>query len=292
MSIETVAVTGGNGFIGEAILEDLRDHGYKTVNLARGKRREDVSHQYVRTDLLDAGNVYGSLATADADAVVHMGTIPAPGGNPDYEVYESATMSTYHVLEAAANLGLESACIASSVNVMGALYQDPLIEVEYLPVDEDHPVTPRDPYAVGKHALEVTCDGFGSWESTLGTIASLRYPWVADTDAIREKYATEDRSLDAVEWDGTGHNELFTYLHIDDATAIARKAIEAEFDGHERFWAVASDTTVDAPSESVAAEFYPDTERRSALSGRESLVSIEKAQRLLDWEPHHSWTDI
>lgn len=106
MAIATVAVTGGNGRIGEAILESLTDHGYRTVNLARGKQREDVSDEYLQTDLLDAGEVYGSLAASSADAVIHMGTILAPGRHPGYVVYESNVVFSYHVLEAATELGL------------------------------------------------------------------------------------------------------------------------------------------------------------------------------------------
>lgn len=293
MSIETVAVTGGNGRIGEAILADLADEGYQVVNVARGKRREEVSHQYLRTDLLDAGNVYGSLAESDADAVIHMGTIPAPYSNPGYEVYESNVMSTYHVLEAATGLDLEAACIASSINAMGSSYQEAPMEVDYLPVDESHRLTPRDPYATGKHALEVTCDGFGRQETDPVTISSLRYPWVAREDELRERFADADRSLDAVGEDTTGgRNELFAYIHISDAAEIARKAIEADFEGHERFWAVAADTSVDAPTREVAERSYPEAESRKSFSGRETLASIDKARDLLDWEPEYSWTDL
>lgn len=57
MRLDTVAVTGGNGKIGEAILRRLSKHGYRTVNVARGKQREDVSDEYRTTDLVDAGDV-------------------------------------------------------------------------------------------------------------------------------------------------------------------------------------------------------------------------------------------
>ncbi len=36
MSIETIAVTGGNGKTGGATLAHLSDHGYEAVNVARG----------------------------------------------------------------------------------------------------------------------------------------------------------------------------------------------------------------------------------------------------------------
>lgn len=105
MTLSTVAVTGGNGKIDEAILRDLEDEGYETANIARGRRREEVSDAYVTTDLLDAGETYGALAKTGADAVIHMGTIPGPNNHPQYKTDESNAMSAMHVLEASESLG-------------------------------------------------------------------------------------------------------------------------------------------------------------------------------------------
>ena len=64
---EAVAVTGGNGRVGKHVLEHLASEGYRTVNLSRGKREEDHSDAYIRTDLLDAGEVLdGRLLFYDA----------------------------------------------------------------------------------------------------------------------------------------------------------------------------------------------------------------------------------
>jgi nucleoside-diphosphate-sugar epimerase len=290
---KTVAVTGGNGRIGRVTLAHLSDSGYEAVNVARGKQREDVSDGYRTTDLLDAGEVYGSLAAAGADAVIHMGTIPDPRGNPGFRVYESNVMSTYHVLEAAAELGIESVCLASSINAMGAIYQDPPMDVRYLPVDEDHPLTPRDPYATSKHALEVTADGFGRQEGPPHTVSSLRYPWVATEEQLRDVFLEGDRTFETVGLDGgNAHDELYTYLHIEDAAEVARLAVEADFEGHEPFWAVGSDSNMETPTPELVEAAYPDVEVRDEFSGHEALVSIEKAQSLLGWSPERSWRNL
>ena len=291
MTIETVAVTGGNGKIGTAIIAELNDHGYTTVNLARGKKREGVSDSYITTDLLDAGQVYGSLAKSDADAVIHMGTIPNPRGHPGYLTYESNVMSSYHVLEAATELGLKAACLASSINAMGGVFQDEPMEIGYLPVDEEHSPTPRDPYATSKHALEVTADGFGRLRDA-PTISTLRYPWVMSDEEIETHLVDADRSVDAVDPEEvTARDDLYSYLHISDAASIARLAIEADYDGHERFWAVAADTTMDEPTADLAARYYPDAEVRGDLSGTRGLIDISKAERILGWAPTVSWHD-
>ena len=294
MTLDTIAVTGGNGKIGEAILEHLSDHGYETVNVARGKRREEASDRYVTTDLLDAGETYGALAKYDADAVIHMGTIPNPYRNADHRVYESNVLSAIHVLEAADGLGLESVVLPSSINAIGSEHQERPTAVEYLPVDEAHPRTPDDSYGIAKHAMEVTADGYGRRPSTDLTIASLRYPWVTTDEEMREYFREADRSLDALDdvHPATGREVLFSYLAVPDATTIARKAVEAEFDGHEAFWAVASDTTADAPTADVVEAFYPNAEVRTTFDGTEGIVDLSKAEELLGWTPAHSWREL
>lgn len=286
-----VAVTGGNGKIGEHILEHLDEHGYDTVNVARGKQREDVSDEYVTTDLLDAGEVYGALAKSDVDAVIHMGTIPNPYSHQGYRVYESNVMSGVHVLEAAEALGLESVCLASSINAMGAEHQTRPPAVEYLPVDEEHPRTPDDIYGIAKHALEVTADGIGRRPSTSVTISSLRYPWVTTEEEMREYFVERDRTLPALDdvHPATGEDVLFSYLNVDDGAAVARKAIEADYDGHETFWTVAPDTTADVPTAELAERYFPDADVRGELEGHDTLFDLSKAAELLDWEPEHSW---
>jgi len=293
MGIDRIAVTGGNGKIGEAILEDLDTHGYHTVNVARGSQREEVSDEYRRTDLLDAGQVYGSLAASEADAVVHMGTVNRPTRSSGHVCYESNVMSSWNVLEAATELGLEAVVLPSSINVMGAAYQEAPTYVESLPVDEDHPLTPRDPYAISKEAIERAGAGVGRMPEA-PQVAALRYPWVATREDQREEFVEQDRSLDGLDdaWHHTTRDVVFSYLDIDDGAAIARRAVEADFDGFEAFWAVAGDTTASAPSADIAEKYFPEAEIRGSLTGRESLISTDKAAELLDWTPQNSWTDI
>jgi nucleoside-diphosphate-sugar epimerase len=294
MTIDTIAVTGGNGKIGEAILDHLSDHDYETVNIARGKQREDVSDRYVTTNLLDAGDTYGALAKYGADAVVHMGTIPDPYSNPDFRVYESNVLSAVHVLEAADELGLESVCLASSINALGSEHQERPADVRYIPVDESHPRTPDDSYGIAKHAMEVTADGFGRRPSCDLTISSLRYPWVMTDTEMREAFIEIDRSLDVLSnvHPATGRDVLFSYLAMTDATSIARKALEADFEGHELFWAVAGDTTADAPTSALIEEFYPGVTVHEPPEDYETLFDLSKAESLLGWEPTQTWREL
>lgn len=289
--MNTVAVTGGNGQLGSALLGELANRGYRTVNLSRGVRRESVADQYLRTDLLDAGEVYGSLARADPDAVAHFGTIPRPDETPSHVTFRSNAMTPYHVLEAAGDLGIETVVLASSLSAMGAGFEDE-VDVRYLPVDEDHPLTPTNPYGLGKQVAEVVGDGFGRREQAPTTVASLRFPIVMDDEELRTIFAEADRTPSGVRSAGffeTARKTLFAYLHRDDAVALAVRALMAEFEGHEVIFGAAPDTTIDAPS-SELADLY-DATVRIPFEGYERLITTEKAEQLLDWQAERSWRD-
>lgn len=289
----TVAVTGGNGKLGGAVLEELVETGYYTINIARGSCREQVSDEYRTTDLTVAGEVYGSLASADVDAIVHAGTIPDPSSHPGHVTFSNNVLSTYYLLEAARALDINSVCLASSINAMGAYWQSSPIRVQFLPADESHPDLPGDPYGLAKQVIEFIADGFARGTSAPGTISSLRYPWLPTNEEAREAFAEPPRTPESVDHEsggGGGRDDLFSYLHLNDAARAARCAIEAEFNGHERFWVVADDTTMDTPSAHLV-EMY-DGVSDPGFSGHESLINTSKAQRILGWRPKRSWRNL
>ena len=70
-----------------------------------------------------------------------------------------------------------------------------------------------------------------------------------------------------------------------------RRALEAPIDGAEVCIVAAADTVMPQPSAALMAEVYPDVPLTRPLEGRETLLSIERARRLLGYEPEHRWQD-
>lgn len=293
MSAKTVAVTGGTGRIGPTVVRTLSDAGYRVVNCSRSGG--SVGDANLRADMTDAGDTYGAFATADADAVVHLGMLSEPGHDPGHVVYESNAMSTYNVLEASESLGIDTVVVASSMSALGASFEPGPVRLSYLPVDEDHPLTPSNPYGLGKQVVEVTADGFARRPDGPETIASFRFPWMPTEAQMRETFLNADRRLPALRQSENFHtirNTLFAYLGQEDAADAVRRALEADFEGHERFWVAAADTNADVETAELVDEEYPDVETRRSFEGYESLVSAEKARRMLGWEPEQSWREL
>lgn len=291
MTTDTVLVTGSNGNVGTAVVEDLLAQGYRTVGLDQAREPAGDPDEYWTADLLDYGEVRAALDDVAPDAVIHLGTAPSPRGLPNHTTYESNVVTTYHVLEAAAAEGVECVAIASSLNVMGAIFQDAPIEVEYLPVDEDHPLTPRDAYALGKRTIELQADGFARRRGPPTKIATLRLPLVASETVMRDQFAARDRTLEAIDDDSWAvREELFSYVARPDAARAFRRALEADFSGYESLFVSAADTTMDTPSPRIVAESYPDATDRG-VDGHETLIDTTRAERVLDWTPERSWRE-
>lgn len=295
--VATVAVTGGNGRIGRAVLAHLSDAGYRTVNLSRGSREESHADAYLRTDMLEMGEVYGSLAKSDADAVVHLGMIPTPEGGPGYRTFESNAMSTYHVLEAAGELGVETVALASSLSAVGGGFEPEPITVDAVPLDERCPQRPSTSYGIGKQSLEVVADGFARRADGPTTITSLRYPWVVDDATARETFVEPDRRLAALRDSPdflTQRNTLFAYAHMADVVELVEETVTATFEGHERVWVSAPDTVTETPTEALIEAVYPEADVREGFPDSEyaSLVDTSKAQSLFDWTPQRRWRDL
>jgi nucleoside-diphosphate-sugar epimerase len=292
MRLETVLVTGSKGSVGAGVVAELKRAGYRVVSVDREAGTPAAAATHRTVDLLDPEAVEGAVAESDPDAVVHLGTIPHPLDRPGHETYESNAMTTYHVLEAAAEAGVERVSLASSVNAMGAVFQEEPMDVEYLPVDEEHPVTPRDPYALGKRTIELQADGFARRVGEPSSVASFRFPFVADAAALRRWFYEPERTLASIDGESMAtRNDLFAYVALEDAARAIRRGIETDLGGHERFFVSAPDTTMRTPTETLVDECYQDADGDD-LSGRDPLVSTEKAKRLLGWEPERSWRDL
>jgi len=165
-------VTGGAGFIGSNIVEELLTQGAKVRiidNFATG-RRENLDPFKNKVDLREVDICdLGSLKTAvrGADFVLHQAAIPSvPKSVIDPITSHNADVTgTLHVLWAAKEAGVKRIVYAASSSAYGDSPQ--------LPKQEDMPSKPISPYGLMKHVGEEYCRLFSQLYG-LETV-SLRY---------------------------------------------------------------------------------------------------------------------
>jgi NAD(P)-dependent dehydrogenase (short-subunit alcohol dehydrogenase family) len=101
----TVAVTGGSGKLGRAVVAALIDEGWTVINFDRVPS-SDSRARFIRTDLTDYGQVVEAISGIDevhrgVDAVVHLAAIPGATFAPNVATFDNNLVSTFHVFQAA-----------------------------------------------------------------------------------------------------------------------------------------------------------------------------------------------
>lgn len=277
-----VLVTGGSGRVGQFTIRDLLANGHETVNAdQRPPPPDGPPVRFVETDLTDVGQVAGALA--GSDALIHLGAIPAPYRHPDEVVFGNNTRATFAALQAASLLGVKKAAIASSGSAYGTAYAPTRVVPRYVPLDEDHPLLNHDCYGLSKEVDERTAEMFH--RRTGMQVAALRFHWVAlpeELAALRPAGMEDPAGLARLLWG---------YVDARDAASACRRAIEADGVGFAAFNIVAADTLSTDPTEDLIRRHLPETEIRSPIPGAAGAFAIDKAKRLLGWEPRHSWRD-
>ncbi|RSL29763.1 NAD-dependent epimerase/dehydratase family protein [Salibacterium salarium] len=150
--MDKVLVTGGCGFIGSHIVDQLLEEGYETIvvdNLVSGKLenidKSDVSFYLCNINSAEFQTV---VETESPRYIIHQAAqVSVPSSLSDIFHDENINIrGSLNVMEAAKNNNVEKIVFASSAAVYG--------EPQYLPIDEEHPIAPLAPYGVSKYAVE------------------------------------------------------------------------------------------------------------------------------------------
>jgi nucleoside-diphosphate-sugar epimerase len=279
-----VLVTGGSGKLGRAVVDDLLSHDFEVVVLDRVPPGQ-VGCPYVRIDLTDYGQVLEAFSCVDdryshVDAVVHLAAIPAPGLIPDAATFLHNATSTYHVFQAARVAGIRRVVWASSETVLGLPF-GPDSPPPYLPVDEEYPARPATAYSLAKHLEETMAAEFCRWDPGL-TMVGLRFSNVM-APADYERFPSFDSDPALRCWN------LWGYIDARDGAQAVRLALAYPEPGREIFVIANADTVMSRHSADLATEVFPDVPVTRRLEPHETLLSIDKARRLLGYEPRHTW---
>lgn len=277
-----IAVTGGSGKLGRHVVDRLRTGGHDVVNLDNHGERWTG---WTSIDLTDYGQVIDALGgihgeQPPAEAVVHLAAIPAPGLHPDAATFHNNMVTTFNVLHAAIRLGITRVVTASSETVLGLPFDTP---PPYVPVDEDYPARPESVYSLGKHLEETMAIELCRWHPQL-TITALRFSNVMDVEDYAE-FPAFDADPMLRKWN------LWGYIDGRDGAQAVERALARGTTGFDRFVIASPDTVMSRGSADLVAEVFPGVEVRGDLGEHETLLSIDKARRVLGYAPEHSWRD-
>lgn len=288
--MKNIVVTGGSGKAGRAVCRNLVENGYNVLNIDIQPSRDPVCPFY-KVDLTDLGQVIDSMQWSGGkdhpfrkfnrpDAVVHLAAIPAPEMQPDDVTFRNNIMSTFVVFDAAVRLGVKRIVWASSETTLGLPF-GPDNPPAYAPVDEDHPMRPESAYSLSKDLGEEMARQFQRWNPDT-TFIGLRLSNVMEPEDYR-KFASWQDDPHLREWN------LWGYIDARDAAQAVRKSLHVDFVGADHFIIANADTVMERSNSELMKGVFPEVPTRAGLGEHETLLCIDKARRVLGYEPQHSW---
>jgi UDP-glucose 4-epimerase len=207
-----VLVTGGAGYIGSVVAEELLEDGHEVVvydNLSKGDRASvQPGAKFVHADLLDGERLRRTLGEERIEAVIHMAADSLVGESVLHpaKYYQSNVVAGLTLLDAMRDQGVRRLVFSSTA----AVYGEPAKQ----PIEETDPTNPTNPYGETKLALEHAL----SWYEKAYDLhyASLRYFNAAGaSERCGEAHEPETHLIPAVLQAATGRRS-FVEIYGDD----------------------------------------------------------------------------
>src|SRR5690349_16271903 len=239
-----VLVTGGAGYIGSVVTEQLIGDGNEVVvydNLSKGHRDAVVAGvELVEADLLNSDKLKQTLHERQIEAVIHMAASSLVGESVEHpnKYYQKNVIAGLVLLDAMLACDVKRLVFSSTAAVYG--------EPETQPIEESAPTTPTNPYGETKLAFEHALKWF---DRAFGLrYASLRYFNAAGATAnCGEDHDPETHIIPITLQAATGqrsHVEIYgedyptpdgtcirDYIHVIDLARAHIQALEALSEG-------------------------------------------------------------
>ena len=268
--MKKIVVTGSDGFVGKHLVVSLKNTGYQVVEIdyAQGN------------DLTDAKCLN---FVSDFDyIIIHLASrsfVPQSFENP-FDFYRDNYLMTLNVLEAARKAE------ARVIFFSSYLYGTP----KYLPIDENHPLAPHNPYAQTKLICEKLCEGYNR---DFGLDIVVFRPFNIYGNGQNESFLIpsiiKQAKLGTIKLKDPRPKRDF--IHVLDVISAVKKVIEIQPKGYLVFnlgsgksYAIDEVTKIVAESigRELIIEFTNEYRKGEVL---DTVANNSKIQHMLDWIP-------
>lgn len=308
----TVFVTGGAGYVGSHCCKAFHQAGWNVVtydNLSRGWRDLVRWGELIEGDILDEARLASAMADVKPDAVAHFAAFAYVGesvGDPGL-YYRNNTLGSMALLDAMKAAGVDKLIFSSTC----ATYGIP----DRVPMTEDTPQSPINPYGWSKLFVEKILDDYGHAHGIRSV--KLRYFNAAGADSdgeTGERHEPETHLIPLAirgmmqdgfeltifgdDFDTRDGSCVRDYIHVADlADAHARALGYLQEGGESNVFNLGTGTGTTVKEIVDAVERVSGQQVRKSVGPRREgdppalVASAEKARDVLGWTPQNSDID-
>lgn len=308
-----VMVTGGTGYIGSHVVQQLKKDGHFVLvydSLEFGSRKSVRDTPIIEGNIANEEFLAQVFSTHAIEAVVHMAAYKAVGESvaQPYRYFKNNVAGTLSLLETMHRSGVKYLVFSSSAAVYGT--------PEIIPVSEKNVVHPESPYGETKHMVERLlywydqCHGLrsvslryfnaagASLDASIGedwTYSQNLIPWVMKA-ALGKIPALQIFGNDYPTPDGTAIRDYIHVLDLADAHVKALHFLQKEQRSEIFNLGVGKGTSVqeifEAAQRISGVQIPVEYVARRAGDPAAVWADNSKAKQLLGWQPQYTLEDI
>ena len=296
-----IFVTGGAGYIGSICVEELLQHGHDVIvfdNLSEGHRMAiDPRATFIQGDLNDSKSVSLAINTSRPDAVMHFAAnaLVAESMQNPYKYFHNNVCGGLNLLNAMIENGIRRFVFSSTCATFGT--------PDRVPVDEDTPQNPINPYGESKLMFERILRWFDQIHAL--TFVVLRHFNVGGaSEKYGEHHRTETHLIPRILQVALGrlpHAEIYgtdfptpdgtcirDYIHVQDLASVHILALSADRSGFYNLGTGGGTSVREVINacRKITGHAIPTIERpRRAGDPARLIASSERARDSLGWKP-------
>ena len=296
---QSILVTGGAGFLGAHLARALALKGERVVvydNFSAGlpANLSDVSNKLdiVNGDILDLSFLMQTMTKAKVKKVIHTAALFSFTSCVEKPVLTAKVNveGTINLLEASRILGVTRFLDVSSEETYGSF--------QYEPADEDHPLSPTQPYAITKMAAERYEDFYRRYFGL--DVVIIRTSWVYGPGLPRSRPPKSfiENSLKGLPTQmDSGADHRVDHTYIDDFLQGALLAFEAEQPQSRVFNIASGQAHTFREMAQMVAEIIPGADitvgaglmkySPEVSAPQKGALNIDRARQELGYRPHY-----
>lgn len=291
-------VVGGSGYVGRELVRQLCRRGDDVYVLARSDQPADVPGVWLRGDITLAETIEIALDGRRFDIIYHVASLPGDTGDSVQMVTVNALGLT-NMLVYARDTGAGRFVLSGSISAYewypGTKFNPP----EYMPVDEEHPLRPKDMYSSTKRIQEILALTFYHQYGLPVTVLRLTAvvgPRGRGGGRSWRGFAQKLEEGKTIQIPHFSADELCHYVDLRDVARMHIVAGEHPNAVGQIFNCCGPAPTRGSEFAAIVKDVAPGIKVEfgfpwSMAQGEEVAFDMSKAQALLGFEPHYTLED-